>query len=354
MGYKIAIIAGDGIGPEVINEGVKVIEAVCDKENINVEWHRRDDIRAERYLEEKKTLTDDDLKELGKFKTIYFGSIGDPRVKPGILELGIIIKLRQHFGQYVNLRPIKLYPNVPCPLKDKKAEDIDFVVVRENTEGLYCGKGSFSEKGTKNEVATQTSINTRKGVERVIRYAYEICQKRNKMNKLTLVDKANVLAYEGDLWRRVFNELGKEYSKIEKSFEYIDATTMYFVRNPEWYDVIVTNNMFGDIITDLGAMLQGGLGMAPGGNINPEGTSMFEPIHGSAPPLKGKNVANPIASILAGGMMLEFLGEKKATDVIDKAVIEILKEGKTRTEDIGGSSKTNEIGNEVVKKINDM
>jgi len=354
MIHKIAVIGGDGIGIEVINEGIKVIDAVSDKLNIKIKWHRRDDIRAERYLEEGKTLTEEDLNELSKFKVIYFGAIGDPRVKPGILEIGILLKLRQFFEQYVNLRPIKLYPNVPCPIKDKKPEDIDFVVVRENTEGLYVGVGEFSKKGTNDEVATQSSINTRKGVERIIRYAYETCKKRNKLKKLTLVDKANVLAYEGDLWRRVFEEVGKEYPKIQTGCEYVDATTMYFVRNPEWYDVIVTNNMFGDIITDLGAMIQGGLGMAPGGNINPKGTSMFEPIHGSAPPLKGKNVANPIAAILAGAMMLEFLGEKKAADMIDKAVVKVLKEGKVRTNDIGGNSKTNEVKNEIVKKIKEM
>jgi 3-isopropylmalate dehydrogenase len=263
------------------------------------------------------------VEELKGYDAIYLGAIGHPDVKPGILEKGILLNLRFKLDQYINLRPVKLYPGVECPLKDKGPEDIDFVVVRENTEGLYVGAGGFLRKGTPYEVAIQESINTRKGVERCLRYAFEYTRKRNKDKKLTLCGKTNVLTFAFDLWERAFREVAREYPDIKADYAHVDAITMWFVKNPEWFDVIVTDNMFGDIITDLGAMIQGGMGIAAGGNINPEGVSMFEPIGGSAPKYKGQNVINPLAAICAAGMMLEHLGEEDAGRKIEKAAMEI-------------------------------
>ena len=267
------------------------------------------------------------IAELRKFPAILLGAIGHPDVKPGILEKGILLRARFELEQYINLRPVKLYDERFCPLKDKKPEHIDFVVVRENNEGLYTGVGGFVFKGTPSEVASQESVNTRRGVERCLRYAFEIARKRNKDKKLTLCGKTNVLTYAFDLWERAFHEVGqKDYPDIKRDYAHVDATTMWFVKNPEWFDVIVTDNMFGDIITDLGAMVQGGMGIAAGGNINPNGTSMFEPIGGSAPKYTGKGVINPLAAICAGQMMLDFLGETKAAKAIEDAVIKITRE----------------------------
>ncbi|HEY6008755.1 MAG TPA: 3-isopropylmalate dehydrogenase, partial [Geobacteraceae bacterium] len=252
---------------------------------------------------------------------IFLGAIGHPDVKPGILEQGILLRLRFELDQYINLRPVKLYPGVDTPLKDKGPEHIDFVVVRENTEGLYTGAGGFLRRGTPHEVAIQESINTRKGVERCLRYAFAYCKKRDKDKKLTLCGKTNVLTYAFDLWERAFNEVGREYPDIERDYAHVDATCMWMVKNPEWFDVIVTDNMFGDIITDLGAMIQGGMGIAAGGNINPEGVSMFEPIGGSAPKYTGMNVINPLAAICAAGMLLEHLGEEEAARAIENAAM---------------------------------
>jgi 3-isopropylmalate dehydrogenase len=258
---------------------------------------------------------------------VLLGAIGHPDVKPGILEKGILLRLRFELEQYINLRPVKLYDERFCPLKGKKPEDIDFVVVRENNEGLYTGSGGFVFKGTPNEVAIQESVNTRRGVERCLRYAFEYCRKRNKRKTLTLCGKTNVLTYAFDLWERAFHEIGaKDFPDIKREYAHVDATTMWFVKNPEWFDVIVTDNMFGDIITDLGAMIQGGMGIAAGGNINPAGTSMFEPIGGSAPKYTGKNVINPLAAICAGAMMLDFVGESKAAHAIEQAVIKTVRE----------------------------
>jgi 3-isopropylmalate dehydrogenase len=321
--YKIAVIPGDGTGPEVINEGLKVLEASGRKFSFEYET-RIFDFGGERYLKTGKTLDDADIEELKKYSAIYLGAIGHPEVKPGILETGILLKLRFSLDQYINLRPVKLYNADFCPLKDKKPEAIDFVVVRENSEGLYKGMGEFQKKGTQAEVAIQISYNTRKGVERCIRYAFEYCRKRNKRKKLTLCGKTNVLTYAWDLWQRTFDEVAKEYSDITTDYAHVDATSMWFVKNPEWFDVIVTDNMFGDIITDLGAMIQGGMGIAAGGNINPGGVSMFEPIGGSAPKYTGKNVINPLAAICAAGMMLETLGEIKAAQSVENTVIKVV------------------------------
>ncbi len=320
--YDVAVLPGDGTGPEVIAEGIKVLNAASAVFGfkLNLTYY---DFGGERYLKTGETLPDGAIDDLKRYDAMYLGAIGHPGVKPGILEKGILLRLRFELDQYINLRPIKLYPGVECPLNDKGPMDIDFVVVRENTEGLYAGAGGFLKRGTPDEVAVQESINTRKGVERCIRYAFECCKKRNKMNKLTLCGKTNVLTYAFDLWERTFYDVAKEYPQIKVDYAHIDAITMWFVKNPEWFDVIVTDNMFGDIITDLGAMIQGGMGIAAGGNINPKGVSMFEPIGGSAPKYKGQNVINPLAAICAGGMMLEHLGEDKAGGTIEKAVMEV-------------------------------
>lgn len=323
MSYKIAVIPGDGTGPEVVKEGLKVIEAVSKKFKFTYET-KTFDFSGQRYLDTGKLVDDADVAELKKYNAIYLGAVGDPNVKPGIIETGVLLKLRFALDQYINLRPVKLYNSAYCPLKDKKPEDIDFVVVRENSEGLYKGMGEFKDKGSANEVAIQISHNTRQGVERCIRYAFEYTRKRNKRKKLTLCGKTNVLTYAWDLWQRTFNEVAKEYPDVITDYAHVDATTMWFVKNPEWFDVIVTDNMFGDIITDLGAMIQGGMGIAAGGNINPKGVSMFEPIGGSAPKYTGQNIINPLAAICAAGMMLESLGEAKAAVAIENSVIEIV------------------------------
>jgi len=321
--YKIAVIPGDGTGPEVVREGLKVLKAAAKKFNFSYK-EEIFDYGGERYLKTGKTITDKELAGLKKFDVIYLGAIGHPDVKPGILEQGILLKMRFGLDQYINLRPVKLYNSQFCPLKDKRPEDIDFVVVRENSEGLYKGMGKFQNKGTKKEVAIQISYNTRKGVERCIRYAFEYCRKRNKKKKLTLCGKTNVLTYAWDIWQRTFDEVKKEYPDIRTDYAHVDATTMWFVKNPEWFDVIVTDNMFGDIITDLGAMIQGGMGIAAGGNINPKGVSMFEPIGGSAPKYTGKSVINPLAAICAVGMLLENIGEGEAGKAVENSVIKIV------------------------------
>ena len=317
--HKIAVIGGDGTGPEVVREGLKVLEAASRKtgfayETVDYDWG------GERYLRTGEVLPDSAIDEMRQYDAIYLGAIGHPDVKPGILEKGILLTLRFGLDQYINLRPVKLYPGVETPLKDKGPEDIDYVVVRENTEGLYVGAGGTLKKGTADEVAIQESINTRKGVERCIRYAFEFCRKRNRKKQLTLCGKTNVLTYAWDLWERAFYEVAKEYTDIKPDYAHVDATTMWMVKNPEWFDCIVTDNMFGDIITDLGAMTQGGMGVAAGGNINPEGVSMFEPIGGSAPKYTGMNVINPLAAIGALQMLLDTLGETKAADLVDKAI----------------------------------
>src|SRR5438093_2480859 len=281
--YNIAVIGGDGTGPEVVAEAVKVLNVAGKKFDVKLDYTPYD-LGGERYLRTGEVLPDSVLAELRKFPAILLGAIGHPDVKPGILEKGILLRTRFELEQYINLRPVKLYDERFCPLKDKKPEDIDFVVVRENNEGLYTGCGGFVFKGTTNEIAVQESINTRRGVERCLRYAFEYCRKRNKRKTLTLCGKTNVLTFAFDLWERAFHEIGaKDFPDVKREYAHVDATTMWFVKNPEWFDVIVTDNMFGDIITDLGAMIQGGLGIAAGGDINPAGTSMFEPTGGSSP-----------------------------------------------------------------------
>jgi len=348
--HRIAVIPGDGTGPEVIREGLKVLEAASKKYNFRYEA-KIFPFGGEYYLETKKVLTDEDIQELKKYDAIYLGAIGHPEVKPGVLERGILLKLRFDLDQYINLRPVKLYNSEYCPLKDKSPQDIDFVVVRENTEGLYKGIGEFQNKGSKDEVAIQVSYNTRRGVERCIRYAFEYCRRRNQKKKLTLCGKTNVLTYAWDLWERVFYEVAKEYPDIQTDYAHVDATCMWMVKNPEWFDVIVTDNMFGDIITDLAAIIQGGMGIAAGGNINPEGVSMFEPIGGSAPKYTGKNVINPLAAICALSMLLENLGEPDASKAVESAVIKVVK---TKIKSLAAGKmgySTSEIGDLVAENL---
>ncbi|MFC1501220.1 3-isopropylmalate dehydrogenase [Elusimicrobiota bacterium] len=349
--YKIAVLGGDGTGPEVVKEGIKVIDAVSKNENFKIDWIDYD-LGGERYKKTGEILPDSVTAELKKVDAIYLGAIGHPDIAPGILEKGLLLKLRFALDQYINLRPVKLYPNVDCPLKDKKPEDLDYVVVRENTEGIYAGAGGFLRKNTPNEVATQESVNTRFGVERCIRYAFELTRKRNKDMKLTLCGKTNVLTYAFGLWERAFNEVAKEYPDVKTDYAHVDATCMWMVKNPEWFDVIVTDNIFGDIITDLGAMTQGGMGIAAGGNINPKGVSMFEPIGGSAPKYQGKNMINPLASILAGSLMLEIIGENQAAKKVEDAVIKALSTGKIKSLSAGKMGfTTTEMGDFVAKNI---
>ena len=323
--YKIAVIPGDGTGPEVVSEGIKVLTTVSESFDFNLNFTHYN-LGGEHYQKTGEILPESVLESLSESDAIYLGAIGHPDVKPGILERGILLNLCFYFDQYNNLTPIKIYEGVNTQIKDKRPEDIDFVVVRENSEGLYCGAGGFLKHGTSDEVAIQESINTRKGVERCIRYAFRYCQKRNKAKKLTLCGKTNVLTFAFDLWERVFNEVAKEYPDVETDYVHIDAACMWMLKNPEWFDVIVTDNMFGDIITDLAAMIQGGMGIAAGANINPDGVSMFEPIGGSAPKYTGKLVVNPIAAISAAQIMLETIGEQKAAAFVEEGITKVLRD----------------------------
>ncbi len=349
--HRIAVIPGDGIGPEVVEEGLKVLEAVSKKEHFRYKLEMFD-FGGESYIREKKVVTDKDIETFREFDAIYFGAVGHPDVKPGILEKEILLKLRFSLDLYINLRPVKLYPGVETPIKGKGPDDIDFVVIRENTEGIYAGSGGLFRKGTPYEIAIQESINTRFGVERCIRYAFELASKR-KRKKLTLCGKTNVLTYAFDLWERTFYEIASEYPEVETSYAHVDAICMWMVKNPEMFDVIVTDNMFGDIITDLGAAIQGGLGIAAGANINPDGVSMFEPIGGSAPKYKGKGVANPLAAILACALMLEHLGEEGAAKRIEDAIVKVTSTH-LKSMDAGKMGySTKEVGDLVTKYISE-
>ncbi|MGM0509295.1 MAG: 3-isopropylmalate dehydrogenase [Fusobacteriota bacterium] len=345
---KIAVIPGDGIGKEVIPEGIKVVKEAAKKNNIELEFEYFD-FGADRYLEDRHILDDNDIEEIKKYDAIYLGAVGDPRVEPGLLEKGLLLKLRFELDLYSNLRPIKLFDESYCPLKNKTKDDIDFIVIRENTEDLYFGGGGFLRKGTKHEVATQEMIATRFGAERAIRYAFEIAKDRGD-KKVALCDKSNVLTFAHNLWLRTFNEVAKEYPEITPEHYYVDAITMKMVRNPEIFDVIVTPNMFGDIITDLGAEIQGGMGTAVSGNVNPGEISMFEPVHGSAPDIAGQGIANPIATVLAGAQMMDVLGYKKASKSIENAVIEAM-EKKQTTADMGGDLNTEQAGDAITNLL---
>ena len=319
--YDIAVIAGDGIGPEVSREAMKVLDAAADVYGFKT--HRTEyPFGTDHYLATKEIFPDAAFEEVKQRQAIFLGAIGDPRVPVGLIEYGVIAKMRFELDLYVNLRPIKLYDAELCPLKDKGPADVDMVIVRENTEDAYVGAHGFAHKGQANEVATQTMIYTREGVERVIRYGFEIAQTRPR-KQLTLIDKANAVRAQ-DLWTRTFAEVSKEFPDIKTDHAYIDAACMWMIKNPEWFDVAVTTNLFGDIITDLGAMVQGGMGIAASGNLHPGKVSLFEPIHGSAPKHAGKNVASPVASVMAISMMLDYLGEKEAGAAIERTVAELL------------------------------
>jgi len=349
--YRIGVIPGDGTGPEVVAEGVKALAAIAERNGFSYELVSYD-IGGDRYLKTGETLPDSVLHELQTVHAIYLGAIGHPEVKPGILEQGILLTIRFALDQYINLRPVVLYPGVWTPLRDKNPEDIDCVVVRENTEGLYVGSGGFLRKGTPDEVAIQESVNTRKGVERCVRYAFELCHRQGRQ-KVTLCGKTNVLTYAFDLWERTFHEVAQEYKDIETDYAHVDAICMWMVKNPEWFDVIVTDNMFGDIITDLGAMIQGGMGIAAGGNINPHGVSMFEPIGGSAPKYTGKSVINPLAAVAALAMLLDNLGEEDAGQQVEDAIKRVVKDD-LKSMDAGRMGyTTQEVGDLVVKYISE-
>ncbi len=350
--YKIALIPGDGTGPEVTREAVKVMKAAASKGGYHLDCAEFD-FGAARYLRTGETLPDSAIGDFKKFDAMFLGAIGHPDVKPGILETGILLKIRFALDQYINLRPVKLYPNVETPLRDKGPEHIDFVVIRENTGGIYTGHGGATRVGTTEEIASQLMIYDRRTVDRCLKYAFELKKKRNTKDKkyaakpITLIHKRNVLTYCGDLWYRAFEEMAaSQYPELKRDYNHVDAANMWFVKNPEWFDVAVTENLFGDIITDLGAMIQGGLGVASGGNINPDGVSMFEPMGGSAPKYAGQNVINPMAAIGAAMMMLDSLGEAKSAQAIENAMMATMKKMKSQAAGKMGMSTT-EVGDMV-------
>src|SRR5262245_7959441 len=346
--HRIGVLPGDGIGEEVVREGLKVLDAVAEIDGFLLE-RKVYPYGADHYLATKEAMPPAALAEMGECDAIYMGAIGDPRIETGFLERQIIWGVRQTFDLYVNLRPIRLYHESVGPWKGKKPADVDMVVVRENTEDAYAGLGGIHRKGTPHEVAIAEMIYTRQGVERVIRYAYELCKKRKRKSRLTLVDKANAIRAQ-DLWTRTFAEVGKDFPEVEQDHAYIDAACMWMVKSPEWFDVIVTPNLFGDILTDIGAMIQGGLGIAASGNIHPGKVSMFEPIHGSAPKYRGQNSANPIAAIEAGRMMLEHVGENKAARRIEAAVRHVIETGKIRSLK-AGAYKCDEVGDMIAQAV---
>ncbi len=353
---KIAVMPGDGVGKEVIPVGLRVLKEAGRK--FGFAYSTTDyPFGGEYYLEKKITLPDSALKELAAHDAILFGAVGlDPRgsaqVPQGILETEILLRMRFELDQYINLRPTRLLPGVPTPLANVKPGDIDMVIVRENTEGLYCQNGGFLYKGTRHEVANQIEVTTRRGVERAIRYAFEYARQFGR-KKVTLVAKTNVLRYAHNLWLRAFEEVRVAYPEIETDYHHVDACTMYMVTKPRIYDVIVTTNMFGDIITDLGAAIQGGMGMAGSANLNPtrEAASLFEPVHGSAPDIAGKNLANPIATFLSIAMMLEFLGQPQAAEAVNRACQEVVADPRNHTRDLGGAATTTQVGDAVCAKM---
>ncbi|HMI32259.1 MAG TPA: 3-isopropylmalate dehydrogenase [Candidatus Limnocylindrales bacterium] len=347
--YKIAVLPGDGIGPEVTREAVETLRLIGEIRGFALDFTDYP-FGADHYMKTKETFPPSALDELRGQNAILLGAIGDPRLPVGMLERAIISGIRFGLDLYVNLRPIKLFAAELCPLKGKSPEHIDMMVVRENTEDVYAGIGGFLKKGTPDEVAVQEMIFTRKGVERVIRYAFDLARSRGKARKLTLVDKANAVGAM-DIWTRAFEEVGSEYSDIARDHAYIDAACMWMVKNPESFDTIVVSNMFGDILTDLGAAIQGGMGIAASGNIHPGRVSMFEPIHGSAPKHAGKNVASPIGSILAAQMLLAYLGEEDGAALVEESVAELFATGKLRSAGTDSGVGTREQGDLVRKAV---
>ena len=346
---RIAIIAGDGIGVDVTEEAIKVCDKVQELHDLPLEA-KRFDFGAERFLRDGTTMPEDTVEDFRtNYDAIFVGALGDPRVPDMTHARDILLGLRFKLDLFVNYRPIKLTDEKLCPLKGKTEKDVDFVVFRENTEGLYVGMGGIFKKGTPDEIATQEDVNTRKGVERIIRYAFEFAKKKGR-TKVTMSDKSNALRFGHDLWLRTFEEVGEEYPTIEKEHIYVDALTMQMVKRPQQFEVIVTCNMFGDIVTDLGAQIQGGMGLAASANINPDSTSMFEPVHGSAPKYAGKNTANPMAAILTLGLMLDHLGYAQTNEVIEKAVTQAIRTDNT-TRDLGGSLGTREVGDFICETV---
>jgi 3-isopropylmalate dehydrogenase len=346
---RIAVIPGDGIGPEVIREAVGVLEHLRRAYNVELELTHFD-WGADKFLNEGVSLPEGALQMLSlEFDAILAGAFGDPRVPSNKHAEDILLGMRRGLDLYINLRPVRLLDARLTPLRDRETADIDFVIFRENTEGAYCGAGGFLKKGTPDEIATQEELNTRRGVERIIEAAFEYARKHNR-RRVTMADKSNVQRFGGDLWQRVFKEVAARYEGIEANHQYVDAMAMFMVLDPSQYDVVVTNNLFGDILTDLGAALQGGLGMAASGNIHPQRVSLFEPVHGSAPPLAGKNVANPVGSILTAAMMLEYLGFDEASIAVEEAVAAAVKQKET-TRDLGGSLSTEEAGAAIRQRI---
>ena len=346
---RIAVVPGDGIGPEVIAQGIRVLERVQQAHGIKLDLVQFD-WGAEKFLREGVTLPEGSLEQLtNEFDGIYAGAFGDPRVPSNKHAEDILLGMRRGLDLYINLRPVRLLDQRLTPLRNAQVEDIDFVVFRENTEGAYCGAGGFLKKGTTDEIATQEELNTRRGVERIIVAAFEYARAQGR-KRVTMADKSNVQRFGGDLWQRVFQEVANDYPDIEANHQYVDAMAMFMVLNPSQYDVIVSNNLFGDILTDLGAAIQGGLGLAASGNIHPGKVSLFEPVHGSAPALAGKGTANPIGAILTSAMMLEYLGYKPASDAIERAVRASVVENRT-TPDLGGNLTCEQVGTEISERI---
>ncbi len=349
--HKIAAIPGDGIGPEVLAEGIKVLKKVEELDgNIRFAFDHFP-WGCEYYLENGKMMADDGMERLKECDAVYLGAVGSPGVPDHISLRGLLLRIRKEFDQYVNLRPVQLLEGAPCPLKDIKREDINMIVVRENSEGEYAGAGDRLFKGGPEEVVLQTGVFSRKGTERIIRYAYELARKEKKT--LTSVSKGNALNYSMVFWDEVFAEVGKEYPGVKTSSYLVDAAAMFFVKEPQRFQIIVTSNLFGDILTDLGAAIAGGMGLAAGANINPERRypSMFEPIHGSAPDIAGKGIANPLASIWSASQMLDFFGHGDWGRKVLRSIEKVLVEGKTLTPDLGGRSKTSEVGDAVINTM---
>lgn len=349
--YKIAVIAGDGIGPEVIKEGVKVLDKVAELDGgfkfdfTYFPWG------CEYYKETGRMMAEDGIETLKDFDAIFLGAVGAPGVPDHISLWDLLLIIRKSFDQYINLRPVKLLNGAPTPIKDIKAEDVDMVFVRENTEGEYAGSGSWLFKGKPNEVVIQDGVFSRKGCERVIRYAYELAKSQNK--SLTSISKANALNYSMVFWDQIFEEVGKDYPEVKTYSYLVDAASMFMVKDPKRFEIVVTSNLFGDILTDLGAAIAGGMGLAAGANINPERTfpSMFEPIHGSAPDIAGKGMANPLATVWSASQMLDFFGQEKWGEKLIKCIEEVLVEGKVLTPDLGGNATTAQVGEEILKKL---
>ena len=345
--YNIAVIGGDGIGPEVTKEALRVVNTAADifGFKLNITDYP---FGSENYFKTGEIFPDDAFEEVKGMDACYLGAIGDPRAPVGMIEYGIIARMRFELDLFINLRPIKLYTERLCPLKDKGPEDVDMVIIRENTEGAYAGMHGFAHKGQDLEVATQTMVYTRAGVERVIRHAFQIAETRER-KQLMLIDKANAVRAQ-DIWTRTFEEVSAEFPSVKTDHAYIDAACMWMIKNPEWFDVAVTPNLFGDIITDLGAVLQGGMGIAASGNLHPGQVSLFEPIHGSAPKHAGKGVASPVAAIMAGSMMLDFLGQTEAANRIEQTIVDLLRSGRLRGVSTG-EHNTAEVGDMVVAEF---